>query len=305
MRNRPILVKTENGVQPAVSEKPVLATLPNMWRGFGVEDLSLPAGELPPNSTLLSHVICKVSCPTPVTLNWRENGEKYQSVRQDDLLFRSQQELIDFRWDKPMDVQVLGIEIDTLRSIAVDVPGASKCELLPRFGIQDRFLRGLMLALHEDMAANCPTGPLLGESICIGISAYALQHYSVKEIRFKDYQRGLSRECLKLALEYIDANLGEDLSIRALAHRAGMGVHYFRKLFSISTGVTVHEYVLRARIDRARQLVRCSHLSIAEVALRVGFSSQSHLTAEFRRRVGVTPAAYRATFAPLALAARS
>jgi AraC family transcriptional regulator len=299
MPNRPVLVDTGDGVQPAISEKPVLATSPGTWSGFELEDLRLPAGELPPQATLLQHVICAVTSAAPVNLHWRENGGAHsQTIRRGDLLFRSQQELVDFRWDKPLNVLILGIGIDTLRSVSADMPGASNCQLVPAFGIKDSFLHRLMLTLREDLASGCPTGRLLGESICTAMAVHALQRYSVSKPRLKNYRRGLSAERLELVLVYIDAHLDEDLSIKQLASLAGTGLHYFRKLFSISTGLTVHEYVMQARIARARHLLHRTHLSIVEIALLSGFSSQSHLTAEFRRRLGVTPAVYRSTLAP-------
>jgi len=299
MPDRPVLVDTGDGVQPAVLEKPVLTTAPGTWSGFAMEDLRLPAGELPPQATLLQHVICAVKSNRPVNLRWRENGAvQSQTVRRGDLLFRSQQELIDFRWDRPLDVLILGIGIDTLRSVSADINGASNCQLVPAFGVKDPFLHRLMLTLREDLAAGCPTGRLLGESICTAIAVHVLQRYSVTKPRLTDYRRGLSAERLELVEAYIEAHLEEDLSIRQLASLIGMGSHYFRKLFSISTGLTVHEYVVQARIARARRLLQCTRLSIVEIALLAGFSSQSHLTAEFRRRLGVTPAAYRSTVVP-------
>jgi AraC family transcriptional regulator len=270
-----------------------------MWNGFGLEDLRLPAGELPSQATLVGHVVCLVTSSAPVTLNWRENASaRHQSVQEGDLLLRSQQELIDFRWDKALDVLILGVGIDTLNAVLADVPGASNCQFVPAFGLKDAFLRQHLLALREDVAAGCPTGRLLGETICMSIAVRTAQCYCVTKVDFKSYRRGLSASCRSLILEYIEEHLDEDLSIAHLARLAGMGSHYFRKLFSISTGLPVHEYVLRARIKRATYLLRHAHQSLAEIALQVGFSSQSHFTTEFRRRSGATPAAYRATLAP-------
>lgn len=297
MQHRPTLVETGNGVRPAVSETPVLATSPGLWNGFAMEGLSLPASELPPRSTLLEHVICQVTCAEPVTLRWRENSEKFQTIGNTDLLIRSQQELVDFAWNKPMDVLVLGIGLDTLRSVSADVPGASQCELLPSFGIKDPFLGRLMRALRDDLSANCPAGPLLGESICTAITAYALQRYSVQRYQFKEFRHGLPEQRWKLVLDYIEAHLGENLSIKGLASQAGVGPHYFRKLFRVSAGIPVHEYVLKARITRAKRLLEATDLSIAEISRQAGFSSQSHFTAEFRRRFKITPAVYRSAVA--------
>ena len=294
MPSRPTMVDTGNGVQPAVPVAPVMATVPGTWRGFELEDLSLPAGELPPRATPLQHVICTVTSPGPITLHWREHGKEQQkTVHQGDMILRSQQELVDFRWDQPMDILVLGIGVETLRSVAEEMPGPSNRELEPVFGVRDPLLYRLMLALRKDLASGCPAGGLLGESICTAMAVYALERHSVTKPQLKAYRRGMPPERLKLVLDYIEANLGEELSIRRLAELAGMGLHYFRKLFSSSTGLSVHEYILQARISRARLLLQYTPLDIVQIALQVGFSSQSHFTAEFHRRLGATPAVYR------------
>jgi AraC-like DNA-binding protein len=69
-------------------------------------------------------------------------------------------------------------------------------------------------------------------------------------------------------------------------------VHFARE-FKRLTGFAPHQYVLGRRVERARALLARGERSITEVALTVGFSSQSHLTTAFRRVYGTTPAAYR------------
>ena len=91
----------------------------------------------------------------------------------------------------------------------------------------------------------------------------------------------------------IERNLDGDLSLPALARRAGMSTSCFSRWFREQTGVTPHAYVVEARIERAKGLLRSSELSLLEVALTVGFSSQSCLNVTFRRRAGMTPADYR------------
>ena len=68
-----------------------------------------------------------------------------------------------------------------------------------------------------------------------------------------------------------------------------MSPHYFSQLFKESTGITPHQYVIRCRIDRAKDLLKQGKLSIAEIAKEVGFVDQSHLHRHFKRLVGVTP----------------
>ena len=67
----------------------------------------------------------------------------------------------------------------------------------------------------------------------------------------------------------------------------------FRKRFTDTTGMPVHSYVLKERIERACELIDECNLPLAAIAAQCGFSSQSHMTHIFRRELGVTPAERR------------
>jgi len=69
--------------------------------------------------------------------------------------------------------------------------------------------------------------------------------------------------------------------------------YHFARLFRRTVGVPPHQYVLRRRVERAKELLLTGRLGLSEVALAAGFSDQSHLTRVFRRAVGLTPARFR------------
>lgn len=94
-------------------------------------------------------------------------------------------------------------------------------------------------------------------------------------------------------LHAIETNLDGDLSVAALAHRAGMSTSCFSRWFRVQTGMTPHSYVVDARVERAKALLQSSQLPLLEIALSAGFSSQPCLNVTFRRRVGMTPTDYR------------
>ena len=83
------------------------------------------------------------------------------------------------------------------------------------------------------------------------------------------------------------------LSTQVLADLAVLSVSTFVRRFKATTGQSVHQYVLSKRVSRAEQLLGDPTLSIASIAHRCGFSSQSHMTDVFRARLGTTPANYR------------
>jgi AraC family transcriptional regulator len=100
---------------------------------------------------------------------------------------------------------------------------------------------------------------------------------------------GLPPRKLSKALRYIHQHLAEEVSLGAIATHLNMSQFYFCRLFKQSMGVTPYQYLLQQRIERAKQLLLQDELSIAEVALEVGFANQSHFCVRFKRWVGMSP----------------
>ncbi|MDB6102206.1 MAG: helix-turn-helix transcriptional regulator [Gammaproteobacteria bacterium] len=91
----------------------------------------------------------------------------------------------------------------------------------------------------------------------------------------------------------LDGNLAGDLSVKALAAEVGLSRAHFARAFRQVVGDSPHRYVMRRRIERAKQLLTESHLALNEIAQEAGFCSQSHLTQIFRTHLGLTPQRYR------------
>ena len=104
---------------------------------------------------------------------------------------------------------------------------------------------------------------------------------------------GLPRYKLRRVVAYIDARLGSPISLDDLANVAGVSRFHFHRQFRKSIGVTPREYVLRARIERAKGLLTESDLTVGEVSGAVGFADQSHFSNIFRRLTAMTPRSFR------------
>lgn len=104
---------------------------------------------------------------------------------------------------------------------------------------------------------------------------------------------GLSPAALHRVKLFVEAHLARRIRVGELAQRSGLSVFYFTRAFRQSTGMTPHAYVQRRRVERARELLSQSTRSLGDIALEVGFSSQSHFTTVFRRLTGLTPALLR------------
>jgi AraC-like DNA-binding protein len=99
------------------------------------------------------------------------------------------------------------------------------------------------------------------------------------------------RAAVRRARELLDEACGLRVSLRDLASLAGMSPFHFHRIFREQVGMPPHEYHLRRRLVRARELLGRGQ-SVADVAVETGFADQSHLTRHFKRLLGIPPADY-------------
>jgi AraC family transcriptional regulator len=103
----------------------------------------------------------------------------------------------------------------------------------------------------------------------------------------------LSKYKLRQAVNYINEHLDQNLTLAQIAAAMRMSPNYFASLFKQSTGLTPHQYVMKCRIEKAKQLLGDQELALVEISQEVGFQSQSHFTRVFRQHTKTTPKAYR------------
>jgi AraC family transcriptional regulator len=101
--------------------------------------------------------------------------------------------------------------------------------------------------------------------------------------------RGLTSKQLQRVIDYIEAHLERDLTLVELAGVARVSPAHLRRWFGAKVGEPVHRYVVRRRVERARELLLAGDLPASETALAVGFAHQSHMARWMRRLLGVTP----------------
>lgn len=107
-------------------------------------------------------------------------------------------------------------------------------------------------------------------------------------------ERGaLPAAALTRVKSYIEENLETDVRLDMLADVAELSEFHFSRMFRTAMGVSPHQYVIKRRLERARALLSDTDESIAQIAYQVGFSSQSHLTATFKKATGITPGKFR------------
>ena len=106
------------------------------------------------------------------------------------------------------------------------------------------------------------------------------------------FPSGLEGSVLRRIRVYIDAHIGEHISLDDLARQAGISRFHFARQFRLTTGESPMGYLRRVRIERSKSILQSRETTIAEVAANLGFSDQSHFTRTFGRMVGVSPGSF-------------
>ena len=165
-----------------------------------------------------------------------------------------------------------------MRKIAAEVVNVDSFELVPQFKLNDPLIYQIGLALKANLESQGVCDRLYIESMATAISAHLLQFYSVQKPKIKSYSDGLPAIRLRQVVEYINEHSAQNLRLMSMAKIVQLSPFYFSRLFKQSTGLTPHQYLLKCRIEKAKQLLRTSNLSIAAIATEIGFADQSHFT---------------------------
>jgi AraC family transcriptional regulator len=249
-----------------------------------------------PEMEILAHVLILRTGSLSI-IEWQEDGRARKiklypgsvsllpaGTRQAARVFRPQ----------PGEASILQIRPGFLHRTVAEIARGGRVELTQQLDLHDGQIARLIESLRAEIAAGSPSGRLFGESIAMALSAHIAKRYSVTETVLEEFRGGLSPSRLKRVLEHIDVNLADNLGLDQLAEIAGLNLYHFARGCKQSTGSTPHQHVLRRRIERAKEFLRDSRLSVLEASARTGFVDQSHFSKVFRRIVGVAPSEYRA-----------
>jgi AraC family transcriptional regulator len=147
----------------------------------------------------------------------------------------------------------------------------------------------LLGAMVQDLRDGSPAGALVGDSLIAALVAHLWGGQVLRPV-----PHGLPPAACRRVLAHIEERLDTPVSLAELAGLARMSVRHFCRAFRASMGCSPHQYLLRQRVERARQLIAARQMPLCDIAQAAGFADQSQLTRTFRKQVGITPAAYRA-----------
>lgn len=169
----------------------------------------------------------------------------------------------------------------------------ARFEIQEVFGGRDACLEDLALRLLAGLELEGADSRLYADTLTCELTIHLLRRHTTPAVA-PDWPRArLAPHKLRRAIQYIDDNLRETLTLDALANAVSLSPGHFAHAFRQATGVAPHRYVLERRVERAKELLRDSDLPILEIAHAIGCSSHSHFSVLFHRVTGMTPSHFR------------
>jgi AraC family transcriptional regulator len=290
----PMRIETATG-RPRPVRGMGLVSSGQFWRGLRLEGISVGPDETD-EGYFTQHFVGVVGSQVRIENSWAGSQRRSRQYFPGNVAMLPAMVPYAARWEG-FKATGLFLDPDLLAAASGEPPGA-RTELRPAVAPQnDALLADLILTLRSEVQAGFPGGALYGESLGVAIAAHVVRGYAVARCGVAGVRRGLQSHEVRRIEEYVEENLARNLSLHELSQQLGMNLYFFVRSFKRSTGLTPHQYVLRRRVERAKALL-LEHPgpSIADIALRCGFATQSHLTAAFNRLTNVTPGEYRRTF---------
>jgi AraC family transcriptional regulator len=198
--------------------------------------------------------------------------------------------------DKPYHSLAFYLPRAVLDAIAdeANAPRIRDLSYKPGVGVNDVTIASLGNLLRPALSHPDQANRLFVDYVLLAVGVHVAQTYGGMRPASRPVRGGLAPWQERRAMEMIDANLG-GVPVEELARECGFSKAHFSRAFSRSVGMAPHRWLMKRRIEVAKETLRDGRLSMSDVVAACGFCDQSHLTRVFTKMVGVSPRAWRRT----------
>lgn len=163
-------------------------------------------------------------------------------------------------------------------------------DFAPQHGLVDKALAHVVRGLIEESQLGHTGGNIFMDGLVTAIATKLAVHSGLDENILMP-GRALSRQRLQRVVEKMEDQLGDQLTVGDLAKEAAMSPAHFAREFKRHLNEAPHAYLVRRRLERARDLLLRGR-PISEIATDCGFWDSGHLTRQFKKRYNITPAEF-------------
>ena len=170
---------------------------------------------------------------------------------------------------------------------------ASGVQLQPRYAQQDRQVDWISRLLLAEAEAEAPGSTLAADMLARSLALQLVRSHSNLSPQVVRQAPAITGVRLRRVIEFMRVHLAEEMPLAKLAGISGLSQTQFARAFRQAVGEPPHRYIIGLRIERARDLLENSGLSIIQVAMECGFEQPNHFASMFRQHTGMSPRAWR------------
>ena len=198
------------------------------------------------------------------------------------------------RWYGAVRMLTLSISDEAFQHVTGDYSGG-----LPSLDgaglLEDPTVQALFKVVHTERASGFVSGQIFLDSMAQALAATLVSKYGFSRRRVGRYRGGLAPHQLRRVTAFVHENLDKNLRLLELAEYASLSPAYFCQQFRRSTGLAPHQFILKSRVEKAKNLLAERRNRILDIAILCGFQSQQHFSRVFRKVCGMSPSEYRAS----------
>jgi AraC family transcriptional regulator len=159
--------------------------------------------------------------------------------------------------------------------------------------VADHTLHQLAIALMPSFREPAAASRIFIDHLMLAAATHVATNYAGVQVKASHSRGGLAPWQERRAMEILASDLSGSTPLEEIAKMCGFSARHFSRAFSQSTGLAPHQWILRRRIERSRDLLKSSTLTLLEIASSCGFADQSHFTRIFSQHLGQSPGAWR------------
>jgi AraC family transcriptional regulator len=285
-----ILSRREGSVQPMFDAAPIGPLSPSPSLLVERRDLEPISWQSHLLQDQLLHFFMR---PAVIRFSLKDAATARIPVALGQAVFCPRKEWHNIRWDETIRVLSIRMPDSAIREAARERLTQSSLEIAPSQVVTDDRLTHLLFALDAERARGYSSGRLFVDCIEAALANILLASFNTFAPRSISAKGAMAPHVFRRVVEFMHANLDKQIGLKDLAGCAGLSLSHFSFQFRASTNQSPHQYMLRLRIERSKELLAESRLSILDVGLEVGFCNQRHFATVFRSSVGVPPSVYR------------
>ena len=262
---------------------------------LSLEYFEAPPDEMPARAFDEHHILVNLKEEPQRVENWRDGERRDFIYRRNEIVVTPAGVESGWRWHVRSKVIVITIDPDKLEQFTQSELGVllTKRQLIDLPQFEDADITAAAELLLNALRSRDAGSEVMYESLARVFLVKLVRKYGAERETEAAFSARFTAAHYKRVLDFIADNYGKAIAIEDIAREAGLSPSHFTRLFRETIGDTPYQFLMRYRVERAKEKLADPSLAMIDIALGCGFSDQPHFSRIFKQFAGLTPSAYR------------